>query len=225
MMQAALSVERALPGRTSLSVNLVNSRGVHTLRQRDVNAPFPAPLVRRRLPREFVPFPGLGPIYQYETTGVFKQTQAIVNMSTRFNRRFTLQGYYALGFAHGNANGLPMDQYNTALDYGRTQFDIRHRGFFGGNGTLPYGITASPFVTISSGSPFNITTGGQYNGDGIFNLRPALATSSSTEDSRHEVRHLRSGTAPGSNPHPDQLRRGPGQFHGQSAPEPDVGLR
>ena len=41
MMQAALTLERALPGRTSLSVNLVNSRGVHTLITRDVNAPLP----------------------------------------------------------------------------------------------------------------------------------------------------------------------------------------
>ena len=68
-----------------------------------------------------------------------------------------------------------MDQYNLALDYGRTQFDVRHRGFFGGTILLPYAISAAPFVTISSGSPFNITDGNQFNGDRIFNARPAFA--------------------------------------------------
>ena len=181
MMQSAISVERALPARTSLSVNLVNSRGVHTLRTRDVNAPLEGTFGTVAYPKGQLPYPSLGPIYQYETTGIYKQTQAIVNMNTRFNRRFSLQGYYALGFAHSNANGLPMDQYNTRLDWGRAQFDTRHRGFVGGSITLPYAISASPFVTIASGGPFNITTGGQYNGDGIFNLRPALATSTSTK--------------------------------------------
>jgi len=100
-------------------------------------------------------------------------------MSTRFNARFSLSGYYALGFAHGNAQGLPMDQYDTSLDYGRTQFDVRHRAYIGGNIVLPLGLSAAPFITMSSGSPFNITTGNQFNGDGIFNARPAFASSSS----------------------------------------------
>ena len=177
LMQSAASVERALPAHTSLSVNFVNSRGVHQLRTRDINAPDPAtytptgPVV--------LPYPGIGPIYQYETSGIYKQTQTIVNMNTRFNTRVSLQGYYALGFAHGNISGLPMDQYDTALDYGRTAFDVRHRAFIGGNMALKWGISASPFITMSSGSPFNITTGNQFDGDGIFNARPAFATSAS----------------------------------------------
>ena len=214
MMQAAISVERALPKRTSLSVNFVNSRGVHALRQRDVNAPLPGTYGTAATPKGVLPFPTLGPIYQYETTGVYKQTQAIVNMNTRFNRRFSLQGYYALGFAHSNANGLPMDQYNTALDYGRAQFDTRHRGFVGGSVQLPYAISAAPFVTMSSGSPFNITTGGQYNGDGIFNARPALATASTPAS---QVRVTKFGTfdlnpAPGAALIPVNYGEGPGNF-------------
>jgi len=181
MMQSALSVERALPARTSLSVNFINSRGVHVLRERNVNAPLPGTYGTTATPKGVIPYPGLGPIYQYESTGVFKQTQAIVNMNTRFNRRFSLQGYYALGFAHTNANGLPMDQYDTALDYGRANYDRRHQGSISGNIQLPWGVSASPFVTMSSGAPFNITTGDQFNGSGIFNARPAFATSATVK--------------------------------------------
>lgn len=177
MMQAAFSVERSLPGRTSLTFNYINSRGVHTLRTRDINAPLPGTYTGPGT--GVLPYSGLGPIYQYETTGVYNQNQAMVNVSTRFNSRFTLQGYYAYGNAKGNANGMPMDQYNTALDYGRTNFDIHHRGFIAGNLLLRWGINMSPFVTMSSGPPFNITTGNQYNGDGIFNARPSFATSAS----------------------------------------------
>ncbi|MEP6714739.1 MAG: TonB-dependent receptor [Terriglobia bacterium] len=175
MMQTALTVERALPGRTSLSVNLVNSRGVHSLITRNVNAPFPGTYGTQATPLGVIPFPGYGPISQFESTGIYKQSQMIVNMSTRFNRRFSLNGYYALGSAHGDANGQLMDQYNAAIDYGRTRFDVRHRGYVGGSVTLPYGVSMSPFVTMSSGSPFNITTGNQYNGSQIFNARPGLA--------------------------------------------------
>lgn len=177
MMQTAFSVERSLPGRTSLSFNYINSRGVHTLRTRDINAPLPGTYSGPGT--GIVPYPGIGPIYQYETTGVYNQNQAIVNVNTRFSSRFSLQGFYAYGNSKGNANGMPMDQYNTALDYGRTNFDIRHRGLIAGNMLLRWGVNVSPFVTMSSGAPFNITTGNQYNGDGIFNARPSFATSAS----------------------------------------------
>jgi hypothetical protein len=169
MMQSALSFERQLPAKTSMSINYIDSRGVHTQRDRNINSPNP-------FINNAILYPGIGPIYQYESTGLFKQTQVVTNVSTRFNSRFTLQGYYTLGFAHGNANGLPMDQWNTSKDWGRSPFDRRHQGFVGGTVNLPWAISAAPFITMGSGTPFNITTSSQYNGDGIFNARPALAT-------------------------------------------------
>ncbi len=173
LMQTSVGVERSLPGRTTLSVNYINSRGIHVLRQRDINAPLPGPYANGIV---LDPYAGFGPIYNYETTGVYKQSQYITNVSTRFNRRFSLNGYYVLGFAHTNASGLPMNQYNANEDWGRASYDKRHTGYIGGTITLPYAISAAPFVTISSGSPFNITTGAAYDGDGIFNMRPAFAT-------------------------------------------------
>jgi type 1 fimbria pilin len=170
MMQSNFGVERALPGRTSLSVNVIDSRGVHTQLTRDINAPLTfGPNIGA------IPYAGFGPIYQYESSGLYKQIQYITNVSTRFNRRVSLSGYYALGFAHSNANGLPMDQYNLAEDYGRAQFDVRHRGYIGGVINLPWAINAAPFITMQSGSPFDITTGAAYEGDGIFDARPAFA--------------------------------------------------
>ena len=233
MMQASLAVERALPGRTSLSVNLIESRGVHSLISRDVNAPFPGTFGLASSPLGILPFPGYGIISQYETTGVYKQTQGIVNMSTRFNRRFSLNGYYALGSAKGDANGQLMDQYNAALDYGRTRFDIRHRGYIGGSITLPYNISAAPFITISSGGPFNITTGNQYNGDQIYNARPGIRSGrrnlhySDSPDHYllHTLRQFRRAASGWRDDYPRELRRRSGEFLGERSTEPHMGLR
>jgi hypothetical protein len=43
---------------------------------------------------------------------------------------------------------------------------------------LPYAFRLSPFLIASSGTPYNITTGQDLNGDSIFNDRPAFAGSS-----------------------------------------------
>jgi hypothetical protein len=48
--------------------------------------------------------------------------------------------------------------------------------FVGGSFDALYGMTLSPFITVNSGPPFNINTGQDFNGDSIFNDRPAWAT-------------------------------------------------
>jgi hypothetical protein len=185
MGQMAIGVDRQLPGKTQLSINYVNTRGVHVLRERDINAPFGyvGPLPGSNVPQNpgVRPFAGTdiaganGDIYQYETSGIFKQTQLTINANNRLNSHLQLQGYYVFGEAHTNANGFPMNQYNDDLDWGRASFDIRHRGYFGGAIGLPYKLNLNPFMTIQSGNPFNITTGQPFDGDGILNARPAFA--------------------------------------------------
>jgi hypothetical protein len=179
MIQYAIGVDRSLPGRTSLSFNFVDSRGVHDLRTRNINAYLPGTYDPTTRTGGVRPFTGQGDLYLYESTGVYKQTQLITNVNTRFNSHLSLQGYYTYGHANSNVNGFPSNQYNTSLDYGRANFDIRHRAFIGGNVGLPYRWSLAPFVTMSSAPPFNITTGTDYNGDGILNDRPSLATSAS----------------------------------------------
>jgi hypothetical protein len=181
--QAAIGVDRQLPGKTQLSINYVNTRGVHQLRERDINAPLPGtytgPGTGIRPFGDDPSIPGYNEdIYQYETSGLFKQTQLTINANNRLNSHLQLQGYYVFGEAHSNISGFPMNQYNDNLDYGRASFDIRHRGYFGGAIGLPYKLNLNPFMTMQSGAPFNITTGEQFNGDGITNERPALASAS-----------------------------------------------
>ncbi len=186
MAQANLEIDRQLPGRTQVSLNIVDTRGVHQLRERDINAPLPGTYIGPAQGTTTPVNPGTRPfagtgvpnangdIYQYETSGIFKQLQVTFNASSRINSHLQLQGYYTYGQAHGNANGFPMNQYNESIDWGRSSFDIRNRGYFGGTIGLPFRMQVAPFVQMQSGNPFNITTGQAFNGDGIYNARPCV---------------------------------------------------
>ncbi len=61
-------------------------------------------------------------------------------------------------------------------EYGRSDLDIRHRFSLTGVFSLKYGFSLNPFILVSSGRPFNITTGRDTNGDTLFTERPAFAT-------------------------------------------------
>jgi len=71
------------------------------------------------------------------------------------------------------ALSLPADNYNLRQEWGPASTNRRHFLFIGGSATLPYGFRLNPFLTASSGAPFNITTGLDNNGDGQINDRPA----------------------------------------------------
>ncbi|HTA47263.1 MAG TPA: TonB-dependent receptor [Bryobacteraceae bacterium] len=217
MLQSNVEVDRQLPGRTQVSVNFVNTRGVHVLRERDINAPCTISVPNCLLGVQR-PFAGLdipnasGDIYQYETSGIFKQTQITVNASSRINSHLQIQGYYTYGQAHTNANGFPMDQYNTRIEWGRANFDIRNRGYFGGTVGLPFKMQVAPFVQMQSGTPFNITTGQPYEGDGIINARPALGTCGAAGVTVTRLGCFIANPAPGTPVIPVNYGEGPAQI-------------
>lgn len=170
ILQAALGVDRQLPRNTSLSVTYAFSRGVHMLRTRNINAP---------LPDGTLPLGNAGSMYLFESSGLMRQNQLITNVNTRFSKRVSLFGFYMLNSAKGDTDGLgtfPANTYDLRDEWGSTAFDVRQRMFLGGSVTAPWRVMLSPFITASSGAPFNITTGFDNNHDGIFNDRPAFAS-------------------------------------------------
>jgi hypothetical protein len=182
ILQTGISVERQLTKNANLSVTYLGSRGLHQFFTENINPPECAsfPCDASTAPR---PLGGSNNIYQYQSEGVFKQNQLIVNSSIRMGTKLSLFGYYTLNYANSDtgagASSFPSSQNNISLDYGRSAFDIRHRVFFGGTIGLPYAFRMSPFMIASSGSPYNITTGQDLNGDSIFNDRPAFASPNS----------------------------------------------
>jgi hypothetical protein len=180
--QVAVSVERQITNSANLAVTYLNSRGLHQYLTRNINAPFPNTYNPSDPNSGIRPFGDIGNIYQYESSGDFRQNQLIVNGNWRLGAKLSLSGYYTLNYVNANTNGassFPFDQYNLALSYGPTAYDIRNRVFINGTIAMPKGFRLSPFFVANSGVPFNITTGQDYNGDSIFNDRPTFATSTS----------------------------------------------
>jgi len=170
-MQAGVSLERQLTKSANIAVTYLNSRGVHAFYTNFINANPPG----EPPPSEI--------LYQYQSAGLFKQNQLIVNSSVRMGTKLTLFGYYVLNYANSDTSGptyMPSDPLDPALDYGRASFDYRHRLFMGGTVGLPRGFRLSPFLIAGSGPPFNITTGNDLFGDAQFNARPAFAPCTAT---------------------------------------------
>lgn len=177
-LQSAISVERQLTKSATLTVTYLNSRGFDQLLSVNSTAPVPGTPCYPNCTTPNVN------VYQYVSEGVFRQKQLIVNTNIRAGSKVQLFGYYVLNYANSDVGGLSngngassfaSNSYNISQDYGRAAFDIRNRLFVGGSTGLPYGVRLSPFLVASSGSPFNITSPDDLNGDSIFNDRPSFA--------------------------------------------------
>ncbi len=175
-IQTALGVERQLPYRTNFTAFYIAQRNLHLLRSRNVNAPIcPNNLNCSGAPR---PDPAQSNIYQYESSGVSNQQQVIITTRTNFSQNLSMQAFYRLGFANGDTDGtgsFPAYSYDLSGEYGRSAFDIRHNFNLIGSVTMPWRVTVSPQISLSSGRPFNIVTGVDTNGDTRFTERPTYA--------------------------------------------------
>jgi hypothetical protein len=173
IMQGAFSVERQLTKTATLTATYVHSQGVHQFFS--INSALLNALRAGTLDPANPP----APANLYTSEGMFKQNQLITSFNVRAGK-LTLFGFYTLSYANSDTNGAGSFPSNPALgitaDYGRASYDVRNRLFLGGTVALPHGFRVSPFLVANSGSPFNITTGSDLNGDFQFNDRPAFAT-------------------------------------------------
>jgi Carboxypeptidase regulatory-like domain len=174
-MQTAVSVERQINKVTNVAVTYMNSRGTRQFLTNNVNAPLPGtfpsnPVYPNGIPEN---------IFQYQAAGIFRQNQIIINGNIRAGAKLMLFTYYTLNYANSDtagANSFPTNPYNILQDYGRAEFDVRHRLFVGGSLGLPYGVRLSPFMIVSSGSPYNVILNQDFVGSTVLNQRPAFAT-------------------------------------------------
>jgi hypothetical protein len=177
-MQTAVGVDRSLPKNMQLSVNYINTRGVHQFQTVDINTPFIGtyvPPIGSTPAQGTYPFNGqlTGYYNQYESGGIFKQNQLIFNVRAPINSRVSLQGYYAYGHASADA-ASPSNPHNFAEDWGRAPYDIHHRVQIEGTVTLPWKLRLNPNISYQSAPPFNITQGYDAFGDSLSNTRPAF---------------------------------------------------
>jgi len=185
--QGAFGVDRQLPKNTTVSVNFMESRGIHMLRMRNINSPLEGTFNYGVRGSGVYPYgAAAGIINNYESDGFLNQRQLIFNVNSRVNTYFSLFGYYTLGWAKADtdgANSNPANPYNFAADYGRAQYDRRNNFVLGGSIATSKkwaNLRFSPFISYRSGAPFDITSGRDLNGDSMFDDRPAFAPAGSS---------------------------------------------
>ncbi len=172
-----VQVERQLPRNFTMFVGFYTSHIRHVIRARDINAPLPGSITATN-PNGIRPFGPVGEIYQYESSGRFDQNQFFVGFNNRFSRNISFRAHYSLSKSQNDSDGagsFPVNSYDLTGEYGRAGFDVRHRFHFFGTINVPWGISLNPFVSLSSGRPFNITTGQDTNLDRVFTERPSFA--------------------------------------------------
>jgi Carboxypeptidase regulatory-like domain len=177
---AGITAERRIGKIGTASVNYIFLRTNHQYLSRNINAPLPGTYNPADPSSGVRPLGGTQNIYQFSSGGFALNNIIFANTNLQASKRVSLFafGVFALTLkndAPGDTS-FPTNQYDPSVDYGR-EASPRVQVFGGTTVKLPYGFSGNLFGSIQSGSPFNITTGTDLNGDTIYNDRPAFATS------------------------------------------------
>jgi Carboxypeptidase regulatory-like domain/TonB dependent receptor len=168
LTQASLGVEHKLgTGRNSLAIDYTTVRGIKLYRTRNINAPLPE--------SGALPDPTFLNIDQFESSGRSRSQSLTVSLKTTLKNRFDLLAQYTFSKSMDDTSGmfsLPANNYALGPEYGRSDYDQRHRFHLIGTYRLPWRLRAGTIVSLNSGIPYNITTGFDDNGDTVPNDRP-----------------------------------------------------
>ncbi len=158
--QTAVGYDRQLRPGTTVSFTYANAQGIHLLRSRVLT----------------------GPIYQAESTGIYRQRQWITSLNSRISSKLSIFGSHVWNRARANTDGIGTFPANPSSDngeYGPAATDIRQRVNLGATIVSWLGIRWNPLLTAESGSPYDITVGRDLYGTSLFNGRPSVATDQS----------------------------------------------
>jgi hypothetical protein len=186
-----VTVERRIGKIGTASVNYIFLRTNHQYLSRNINAPLAGTYNPADPSSGVRPLGGTQNIYQFSSGGFAVNNIIFANTNLQASKRVSLfaAGFFALtqkNDAPGDTS-FPTNQYDPSVDYGREA--APRVQFFGGTTVkLPYGFSGSLFGSLQTGSPFNITTGTDLNGDTIYNDRPAFATNTTTNSVIYKTR-------------------------------------
>jgi len=173
--QAQAGFERQFGRGWKLDVSHYWSRSWAALRSRNLNAPLVAPggdpLTAPR------PFGVKQDILQFESSGSLTGRVLFIGVNQSSHKHVNIfSGYLWFDF-HTDADQpfqLPQSSYDLRGEWARPFWQATHRGFLVALINLPGRWRASSELNLASGTPFNITTGRDNNGDGNFNDRPGV---------------------------------------------------
>jgi len=167
-LQYSIGVERQVTAKSIFSAVYIGNRGIHSFRSIDANAPLAGSFVR--------PNPSFGQVREMQSDGYLKGNALELTFRGKLNKYFSGQIQYTLSRTDNNTSGItffPANSYDAAADWGRSDNDRLHKFDLLASSQPTKYFTLGVALSLYSGKPVNITTGGDDNHDGILNDRPA----------------------------------------------------
>ena len=196
-VMTAVNFERQLPSKFTLFLVAFNYRGKHLLRVRNINAPLPGTYDPANPDSSVRPLGNIGDVYYYESSAKFNDYRFFGGVRRQMSKGFSVFANFGTGKGKTDTdcifgsigNCFPADTYDLTSEYSRVSFIPSANFFFGGTLILPkLKVNLNPFIVYSSGRPFNIVTGRDTNGDGLFTERPAFATADTDPEDLRQTR-------------------------------------
>src|SRR5687768_13086602 len=190
-VMTAVNFERQLPSKFTFFAVFFNYRGKHLLRLRNINSPLPGTYDPEHPNDAVRPRGNIGDLYYYESSARFNDYRFFGGLRRQMSKGFSLFAHFGAGKGKTDtdcifgsiANCFPADTYDLSNEYSRVAFIPSGNLFVGGTLVLPkLKVNLNPFIVFSSGRPFNIVTGRDTNGDGLFTERPAFATAQTSPE-------------------------------------------
>ncbi len=176
-LQTQFSVEHTFFKNWSLNANYYYTAHWDVLRSRNVNSPMLSAESSDTFsaPRPFAP--NLN-IFEYQPSGRLAGPLTFLGVN-HFGKRFSLiSGYLYNGLRSDGEtpDTFPQSSSTNRGDLARPSWLVTHNAFAVIIYSLPFHIASTTNLSLASGMPYDVTTGFDNNGDGVFNDRPALAT-------------------------------------------------
>jgi outer membrane receptor protein involved in Fe transport len=194
MHQFNVNVQRQLGPSRLVEAAYVGSRGRNLIAGRDLNQPAASPQ-----PLNLRPNPLFGDITFIESRARSRYDSLQLRFEQHLVRGLSILGAYTLGkseddasafFPSGGDPNFPQDSNNLDAEWGRSNFDVRHRASISVAQSLPWDVQVTGVITLESGRPFtvallpendNSNTGRSALGFGA-NDRPNVAGDASLDD-------------------------------------------
>jgi hypothetical protein len=168
VVQYSLGVERQVTPKSTFSAVYIGNRGIDQFRSIDANAPLGGNVQR--------PNSAVGQVRQLQSEGYLKGNALELTFRGKPSKYFSGQIQYTLSHTDNNTSGIsyfPASSYNPTADWGLSDNDRRHKFDLLASTQPTRFFTLGLALSLYSGKPVNITTGGDDNHDGILNDRPA----------------------------------------------------
>jgi len=167
-LQYGLGLDHQLRKALTLSVTYTGTHGYQLFRSRDINAP-PPPFYLTR------PDDRYGVVRQIESTGHQTTDSLQVTLRGRVSGWFNGQTQYTLSRAYNDTNGItwyPANDYDLSGEWGRADFDRRHRFLVLGRASLGTLADLGVGLTMNSAGPYTATLGQDIYNNGRGRARP-----------------------------------------------------